>query len=219
MDPAAESLVKIMAIGDGCVGKTGLLVSYCTHVFPTDYVGTVFDNYVTHIDQKIDGIRRKVKLSLWDTSGVEEYDRLRPLAYPNTDIFLIVGSVVSSWSFDNIEEKWIKEARHHCPLTPVILVGNKTDLRTDETTVKELAAKKQKPVTYKEGVAMAKMIGAKKYIECSAKTRHNLKEVFEEALQEHFKGKEKKNICASFSISCLKGRQDDQFRIGSNSIG
>ena len=218
MDPAEEKM-KLAVIGDTEVGKTCLIVVYCANAFPEEHVPTVFDNYSTKVNLISDGIRRTVTLGLWDTAGLADYDRLRPLTYPHTDIFFIVFAVDSRYSFENVEAKWIEEANYHCPETPVILVGNKTDLRTDEDTLKKLAANKQKPVSYKEGVAMAKKIGAKKYIECSAKTLHNVKEVIEEALQEHFKGKEKKNRCASFSISCLKGRQDDQFRIGSNSIG
>ena len=208
MAPTEESSVKLVVIGDAAVGKTCVLVSYTQNAFSQDYVPTVFDNYAAQVNRTIDGIQRRVNLNFSDTAGQEEYDRIRPVSYPNTDILLIVYAVNSPDSFDNVKAKWIGEANQHCPGKRVILVGNKTDLRTDETTVKELAAKKQKPVSYKEGVAMAKMIGAKKYIECSAKTQHNLKEVFDEVLQEYFKGEVKTN--KSFG---------DQSGIGMNSIG
>ena len=52
---------------------------------------------------------------LFDTAGQEDYDRLRPLSYPQTDVFLVCFSVVKPDSFENVKEKWIPEIRHHCP--------------------------------------------------------------------------------------------------------
>ena len=77
------------------------LSSYTQDRFPTEYVPTVFDNYSATV--KVDG--RMVTLGLWDTAGQEEYNRLRPLAYPNCDVFLIVFSVVEPSSFVNARKK------------------------------------------------------------------------------------------------------------------
>lgn len=44
-------------------------------------------------------------LGLFDTAGQEDYDRLRPLSYPQTDVFLICFSVVAPASFENVREK------------------------------------------------------------------------------------------------------------------
>ena len=63
----------------------------------------MFDNYSATV--KFDG--RMVNLGLWDTAGQEEYNRLRPLAYPNADVFLIVFSVVEPASFINATKKVI----------------------------------------------------------------------------------------------------------------
>ena len=71
----------------------------------------------------------KVELALWDTAGQEDYDRLRPLSYPDTDVILICFSIDSPDSLQNVVEKWTPEVRHFCPKVPVILVGNKRDLR------------------------------------------------------------------------------------------
>jgi small GTP-binding protein len=54
-------------------------------------------------------------LGLFDTAGQEDYDRLRPLSYPQTDVFLVCFSVVGPSSFENVKEKWMPEVRHHCP--------------------------------------------------------------------------------------------------------
>ena len=68
-------------------------------------------------------------MALWDTAGQEDYDRLRPLSYPDTDVILICFSIDSSDSFRNITDKWVPEVNHFCPNVPVILVGNKMDFR------------------------------------------------------------------------------------------
>ena len=71
--------------------------------------------------QVCDGV--PVSLGLWDTAGQEDYDRLRPLSYPQTDVFLICFSVVSPSSFENVTSKWCPEIKHHCADAPILLVG------------------------------------------------------------------------------------------------
>ncbi|VDN26688.1 unnamed protein product [Gongylonema pulchrum] len=112
-----------------------------------------------------------VELALWDTAGQEDYDRLRPLSYPDTDVILMCFSIDSPDSLENIPEKWTPEVRHFCPNVPIILVGNKKDLRCDQQTVRELAKMKQEPVRPEQGRAIAEQIGAFAYLECSAKTK------------------------------------------------
>jgi len=72
-------------------------------------------------------------LFMSSTAGQEDYDRLRPLSYPQTDVFLVCFSVASTSSFENIRHKWTPEIRHHCPDTPFVLVGMKGDLREGAT--------------------------------------------------------------------------------------
>ncbi|KAK9981789.1 hypothetical protein ABG768_001313 [Culter alburnus] len=112
-----------------------------------------------------------------------DYDRLRPLSYPQTDVFLICFSLVDPDSFGSVREKWYPEVRHHCPNAQIILVGTKLDLRDDKDAIEKLKKKKQIPITCHEGRAMAEEIGAVKYLECSAVTQMGLKTVFEEAVR------------------------------------
>ena len=58
---------------------------------------------------------QSVVLDILDTAGQEDYDRLRPLSYPQTDVFLVCFSIISPSSFENVRSKWHPEITHHAP--------------------------------------------------------------------------------------------------------
>ncbi|KPU76974.1 uncharacterized protein Dana_GF11290, isoform F [Drosophila ananassae] len=198
---------KLVIVGDGACGKTCLLIVFSKDQFPEVYVPTVFENYVADIE--VDG--KQVELALWDTAGQEDYDRLRPLSYPDTDVILMCFSVDSPDSLENIPEKWTPEVsrtkvsivftkltnnslqvKHFCPNVPIILVGNKKDLRNDPNTIRDLAKMKQEPVKPQEGRAMAEKINAFAYLECSAKSKEGVRDVFETATRAALQVKKRK---------------------------
>ncbi|KAM3165042.1 GTP-binding protein RHO5 [Lachancea thermotolerans] len=188
--------VKCVIVGDGAVGKTSLLISYTTNTFPQDYIPTVFDNYTTTIALN-DGksIEPQVfRLNLWDTAGQEEYDRLRPLSYPQTDIFLLCFSINEPNSFMNVKDKWFPEIRHNtnydnlelfrvCGKYPILLVGTKADLRDDEHEQDRLAEVNSDFVSRAEIDQCVSQCGFMGYVECSAATQVGVAEVFERAVQ------------------------------------
>jgi|UniRef100_A0A7S0JEH6 Ras-related C3 botulinum toxin substrate 1 len=188
--------VKCVIVGDGAVGKTCLLISYTTNAFPEDYIPTVFDNYSANV--MVDG--KPINLGLWDTAGQEDYDRLRPLSYPQTDVFLVAFSLISRASYENVKHKWWPELKHHCPGVPMLLVGTKLDLRSDVNTIAKLREKNQTPISFDEGIEQARSIGATKYLECSALTQKGLKSVFDESIRVVLcpptKEKKKKSSCS-----------------------
>ncbi|OWZ38599.1 cell division control protein 42 [Cryptococcus neoformans c8] len=175
--------IKCVVVGDGAVGKTCLLISYTTNKFPSEYVPTVFDNYAVTVmigDSPY-------TLGLFDTAGQEDYDRLRPLSYPQTDVFLICFSIASPASFENVREKWFHEISHHCPGAPCLIVGTQVDLRNDPKQVERMMASQRGGraaglITQEQGERLARELGGRKYVECSALTQKGLKNVFDEAI-------------------------------------
>ncbi|KAK7481016.1 hypothetical protein BaRGS_00027735 [Batillaria attramentaria] len=154
--------IKCVVVGDGAVGKTNLMAMYTRNEFPGGYVPTVFDN--DSVNVIVDG--ETYTLNLWDTAGQPDYDRIRPLSYPCTDVFIICFSVASPTSYINVQHKWYPELHHFAPDVPIVLVGTKLDLRTD-----------------KEGTSLAEKIGAAMYLECSALTQKGVKKVFDEVIR------------------------------------
>eukprot|EP01092_Planopodium_desertum_P013161 TRINITY_DN6280_c0_g1_i1.p1 TRINITY_DN6280_c0_g1~~TRINITY_DN6280_c0_g1_i1.p1 ORF type:complete len:187 (-),score=28.20 TRINITY_DN6280_c0_g1_i1:33-593(-) len=170
--------IKCVVVGDGAVGKTCMLMSFAKNAFPQEYIPTVFDNYKTQI--MID--EKPYSLGLWDTAGQEEYDRLRLLCYPDTDVVLIAYSIVNPPSFENVKNRWAAELAEKCPNTPFFLVATKLDLRDDAEEIAQLKELDQEPITTEQGEEMAKEIKACGYMECSAITQKNLAEVFHAAV-------------------------------------
>ncbi|KAJ7055558.1 Rho type small GTPase [Mycena amicta] len=163
---------KLVVVGDGACGKTSLLIVFSEGQFPTKYLPTVFENHVADIS--IDNV--PVELTLWDTAGQEEYDRLRPLSYPDTHVVVICYAVDSPDSLENVREKWMPEVKHYCHRDmPVVLVGCKTDLRGSEGGNNGVTT----TTTRQQGVLMQREIGAGAYAECSAKTGVGVHEVFQ----------------------------------------
>lgn len=188
--------VKCVIVGDGAVGKTSLLISYTTNTFPQDYIPTVFDNYTTTIALNDgDSAEPQVfRLNLWDTAGQEEYDRLRPLSYPQTDIFLLCFSINEPNSFENVKDKWFPEIRHNtnyenlelfrvCGKYPILLVGTKADLRDDEHEQDRLAEVNSDFVSRGDIDQCVSQCGLMGYVECSAATQVGVADVFERAVR------------------------------------
>ena len=171
--------IKCVVVGDGAVGKTYLLISYTTNVFHSEYISTILDCYFANV--MVDG--KPNNLGLWDTAGRGDYDSLRSLCYPQTDVFLICYSLTNPASYENVSAQWYPEVSHHCPNTPIILVGTKLDLRDDKETIEKLKEKKMCPISTAQGLQMSKEISAVKYLECSALTQKGLKQVFDEAIR------------------------------------
>lgn len=107
--------------------------------------------------------------------GQEDYDRLRPLSYANSNVFVVCFSIGSRTSFENVKDKWVPELRKHAPNTPILLVGTQSDRRQATGSTATL-------ISEGEARKLAKSIKAAGYMECSAKSRDGVKGVFSEAV-------------------------------------
>jgi Ras-related C3 botulinum toxin substrate 1 len=126
----------------------------------------LLDSYSANI--LIDG--RLIIIGLWDTRGGEDYARLRPLSYPETDVFLLAYGTENRASFENIESYWLPEFKQFCPDARRLLVACKSDLQTVEGSV-----------AIEEGRLLADKLKLDDFIECSAKDMYNVNEVFKRA--------------------------------------
>ena len=175
--------LKIVAVGDVGVGKTTLLYAMNEDMFVGGHGGKVSPiGGNGKIVMTPDG--KAVNIRLWDTQSQEEYDRLRPLNYPATDVFLVCFSTVVPKSLERVSEKFIPEIIHHCPGTPFLLVGTQLDLKEDRATIDKLASKNQAPISSGVGLETAKQVGAAQYLECSSLTLEGVKNVIHQAILE-----------------------------------
>ena len=171
--------IRLLLVGDRTVGKTALWVANAENRLYTEWKPTVFDDYKTIV--KTAG--EEYHLNVRDIGGDESYDRFRPLSYHNTDVIVLVFSVVQPISYLNVRTKWIPEVKHHMPNIPIVLVGNKIDLRTDPRHLERLAEHKLKPTTTEEGKKLASEINATAYVESSCLDQRGVKNVFNEAIE------------------------------------
>lgn len=173
--------VKIVTVGDGAVGKTCMLISYTTGTFPTEYDPTLYDKFTMEVmvDDSL------CQLTLWDTAGQEELKRLRPLCYPETDVFIVCYSITSPVSLENLATNWIPEIKEYCHGTPFIMVGTKADLRTDKVEQEAMRARGEELtfVDRADANQVGETIKASGIFECSAKTHAGVKHVFKNAIK------------------------------------
>ena len=157
---------KLIVIGDGGVGKSCLTNNAVKNIFDDSYNATVgfeFFTFNVKINDKI------VKLQIWDTCGQELYRSLITNFYRNSSLAVMVYSINSKESFENIE-MWLRELRTHSnPDAKVFLIGNKIDLENERQITKE------------QGEQFAKDNKINGFMEASAKTGVNAQKIFIQA--------------------------------------
>ncbi|KAJ5565904.1 hypothetical protein N7535_007542 [Penicillium sp. DV-2018c] len=178
---------KMVLLGDGACGKTSALNVFTRgkghhsgahfqlqFIDPGHHLCLANLRFLVRLDIFVDNIH--VELSLWDTAGQEEFDRLRALSYEDTHVLMLCFSVDSPDSFENVSSKWIAEINENCPGVRVVLTALKCDLRKDEEMNDN-----PNTISFDQGLAKAKEIGAVKYLECSAVQNRGIRESFYEA--------------------------------------
>ncbi|XP_027335187.1 ras-related protein RABC1-like [Abrus precatorius] len=156
---------KLLLIGDSGVGKSSLLLCFTSNEFE-DLAPTIgVDFKVKYL--MMDG--KKLKLAIWDTAGQERFRTLTSSYYRGAQGIIMVYDVTRRETFTDLSEVWAKEIDLYStnPECIKMLVGNKVDKDSDRA------------VTKKEGIDFAREYGCL-FIECSAKTRVNVQQCFEE---------------------------------------
>ncbi|MFX1563428.1 MAG: Rab family GTPase [Promethearchaeota archaeon] len=152
-------LAKTVVVGDAAVGKTSLLVRYVEGIFDPKYLLTIGVDFFLK-DVVIDN--RLVRLQIWDTGGQEEFGPIRRLYYRGAKGVLLVYDKSNPQSFQRLDY-WLKEIKQGCGNVPIILIGNKADLKPAITTEEGQQYAKEQALTF---------------IETSAKTNLNTKTPF-----------------------------------------
>ena len=155
---------KVLFLGDPGVGKSSLVLRGTTKKYNSLYQPTVgFDllNHIVKINDKV------IKLQIWDTCGQEEFSMCNQSLFKNATIAIMVYSVISKNTFDNIK-KWVSRVKNLSKENTIFfLVGNKSDLDT------------QREITFLEG----KEYGIKNFqffVETSSKSEYNVDILFKE---------------------------------------
>ncbi|KAH8485099.1 hypothetical protein POPTR_016G097800v4 [Populus trichocarpa] len=156
---------KILLIGDSGVGKSSLLVSFISSSVE-DLAPTI------GVDFKIKQLTvggKRLKLTIWDTAGQERFRTLTSSYYRNAQGIILVYDVTRRETFTNLSDVWGKEVELFSTNQDCVkmLVGNKVDKESGRDVTKD------------EGMALAKQHGCL-FLECSAKTRENVEQCFEE---------------------------------------
>ena len=159
--------IKILIIGDADTGKTCILKAYTQNEYDYNTQSTIGVNYLNKI---VDYDGYELNLELWDTAGQERFQSLTKLYFNGAQGCLIVYDITNEESFNNLD-KWLAKAKESCPDIPIILIGNKSDLK------EERKVDKQNGEDYAKKNNLA-------FFETSAKENINIKEAFKRLVGE-----------------------------------
>ena len=166
-----EYILKMVALGDGAVGKTSCIMRFTEDSFGEKYKATIGTNIaIKNLEVEIrEGEITKTQIVLWDLAGQPSYKDLRSRYMHGSSMAFIVYDVTRPSTFMNVYE-WYRNFRAVCPGADMVLVANKVD-REDRLVPEEA------------GLMVSNWLGLK-YIETSAKTGKNVNEMFIECTRE-----------------------------------
>ena len=149
-----DLFAKVEVVGDLEVGKTSILKKITQNEFSEEYTPTLgyeFNPYLIKVNDTI------LKLQIWDMCGNENYRSVLLNLYRNASLGILVYSVTSKESFNNLEN-WISQLKKYAlPGSKIILIGNKSD---DE---------EKRVVTYEQGKEICEKNNLEFFMEVSAK--------------------------------------------------
>lgn len=170
---------KCTLVGAPGIGKSSLVRNFIHRDSASDaYFPTTIESYDTVV--KLD--KCDIHLDLSDTGGKDEFDQLRPLSYPKTDVFILCYAIDSMSSFAEVTERWLPEIRHYNPGAPIILVATKTDLRHSQSKGEQKILE-QDIVRQADGKALLKQQQLSDYLEFSSLNPGSASSIFETAVR------------------------------------
>jgi len=168
---SAQLHFKIVLLGEGCVGKTSLVLRYVEDKFYEKHFSTIQASFLT---KKINLEGQRVTLAIWDTAGQERFHALGPIYYRDSHAAILVYDITDQDSFIKVQN-WVKELRRILgEKVTLAIVGNKTDLEKDRN------------VPVEEAVEYSKSVGAT-HFQTSAKANRGIEELFLEITQQLLK--------------------------------
>ena len=161
MSDEAEYVFKVVAVGNGGVGKTSLIRRFATGKFENNYLMTLGVDFTTK-SLEVNG--KQIKIVCADTAGQVYYGPVRPQYYEGANGAMIVFDLTNRNSFESVGN-WLKELRDYIKDVPIAIVGNKLDLTVENETARR--------IEMSEGGEYCK-INNSAYFETSAKTSENV---------------------------------------------
>ena len=179
----AEISLRLLLVGDTCVGKTSLLLRYTENFFPQEHAATIGVEYKTKMFQYRDF---QVKLHIWDTAGQERFHSITNNFFHNADGILFIYDITNEKSFEGAKD-WIKEAEEIGDYFKKIIIGNKCDLENK----REVSKQQLNDFANEEKINC---------FETSAKDNINLKEVFTKIVELIFEDKDDEEILREYCV-------------------
>ncbi|CAG0890099.1 unnamed protein product [Darwinula stevensoni] len=153
---------KVVLLGEGCVGKTSVVLRYIEDKFNDKHISTIQASFLT---KKLNISGKRINLAIWDTAGQERFHALGPIYYRDSHGAILVYDITDEDSFQKVKN-WVKELRKMLGTRVcVCIAGNKADLERDRVVSREEASR------------YAESVGAKHY-DTSAKQNHGIEEMF-----------------------------------------
>lgn len=181
--PKPSSSVKLVLLGEAAVGKSSLVLRFVNNDFQENKEPTIGAAFLT---QKCNLPTRTIKFEIWDTAGQERFASLAPMYYRNAQAALVVYDLTKPTSLIKAKH-WVAELqRQASPGIVIALVGNKLDLTSDSAGSAEVSGDGDdnaedsgdaRKISTEEAKTYAEEEGLL-FFETSAKTGHNVTEVF-----------------------------------------
>lgn len=170
------NILKLLTLGNSCVGKSSIVIRYTENKFYNSYLTTIGVDFLRKVITVGD---KEINLQIWDSAGQEKYNSISKQYYNKADGIILVFDLNSRMSFDGMMN-WLEEIEVSTEKgIPIVIVGNKCDLTTREITTDEayeFAETKNIP-----------------YFETSAMTGHNINEAINKLVEIALEFQEKKN--------------------------